>query len=1507
MAYLLSLIVNGVTRLQNDTHGTNIYADKHIKNNSNDNYILLGGGGHIDKGTFALANHGVHWEGFTKRATSSATWGTLISSNGYTPLFWLDSTSGGGVAFSDKGGQTFMQIDGEYYANEGKHLVLNTGNYSTTLDGRYYTETEVNNLLAKYLPLVGGTLTGPLEIKSTSSGNYNEGLRISAAANNWAGITFGSTGLSGAPTDGWFAALNPSDQFIISPNDSSSATGLTLNAGGDAKWRNNIIIHADNHMSYHEDKTLTSTSTLSYSSSPNGLKFYNHYSGHSLGSYRGVLVAKFGNVGLEFNTYWCVNPTDAGSANSLSFRVKRDSATDWGPYSLLLTNHNYTSYTYSKTDADNRFVNITGDSMTGGLSIDAAEKGAPLILSGGKSGYTEGLRIIPSSASQGIWSTILLGGSDVTKASGTSSKSWFIGNHDGKLYINKNASDTNTTDILCNVNSNWGVGTNDPLHKLHVARDVIYVTGTRLTTSGGAPVGMTYSSGKRGTQVYANGIAFGDTYTTGNDFGWIRQIETTANTSVLEMAVGDDGDGSEKMYFRSYNTSDQVVWESYFDSGNFVQTAKNQWLTPARLQIGRPGTTVYTDRSCIGTTDGNLHLDSYKGKGLYLNYYSSAGNIWFNGETYYINGGYYNGRSLYANYFVGCVNTITVAGDANTYYPVMISTTLNKEFPNIITVWKNLGSTTASYSGNHSNGTSSMIYRYDVRNAMWDGNGGYCTTLQARYMYARLVSDTTMLNNGVGNLCIWLRGGGTEYKISTSYAISSSDINVYYSSTNVGSSTYPVTVAPRTDIGNGGVYNSITIPCNVNYASSAGNADTVDGQHFNWNNNKNDHTYLWAASANGQAYLVHRASMSVNYASSAGSAASLSGGSVATWGTLTAANGYTNVCTWDTGATTGAFSLAGKGGQMSLQLDGFFYQDEGRYLVLDTNNYSSTLDGRYVNTAGDTMTGVLTMNTGTGFQMKYTTGGNDVWMYANGAPNYGIRYFEGNPDKMTLSASGNNNSTSLADLCINGNGEGTVTIRGNTIWHAGNDGSGSGLDADKVDGYHASSLWRSDGGVWNPTANISLGASANSQEWSFDITRNGYTGCYWHVWDSQLGTMLRVNADDGKVSAPYGFVGNLSGTASSVTVNNSDYDSTYRMVWHSGNNLYGTGGIYCNPSSDTLYATYYRSSGTIRVTSANSYGNFCEGLRLHAPDSTWATIIMGCTADTGTNTYAWSIHRKSDNNFCISRGSSDGANGLLINTSGNVGLGNITPYYKLTVNGTTYATKIIASGASGSSALSESWLQTNSLIYSEVDIATTSSSGGWGLTVRGLDEVESTSVSYTSNGGYRFVSRLNYDTSTGETGVYSSTYGVNSKGGYFYCYQGTGLYASGEDLRYARKKPNYAFHCAGGAHIENLKLGCTTAGSSSNIFIDGGLYAIGIDTSNSAGTSTLDSSAYYEDGQVVFIPKKGTGNRTFKAGSGTTFCCCWDGGSRSTSSFTTGSRSYIMIYYSTIWYVMRFT
>lgn len=70
-----------------------------------------------------------------------------------------------------------------------------------------------------------------------------------------------------------------------------------------------------------------------------------------------------------------------------------------------------------------------------------------------------------------------------------------------------------------------------------------------------------------------------------------------------------------------------------------------------------------------------------------------------------------------------------------------------------------------------------------------------------------------------------------------------------------------------------------------------------------------------------------------------------------------------------------------------------------------------------------------------------TTG--DSWINLEGYENYGIRYYNDIADKMAFSASGNNNEIAKADLCINGNGDGTVTIRGNNIIHAGTIGSQS--------------------------------------------------------------------------------------------------------------------------------------------------------------------------------------------------------------------------------------------------------------------------------------------------------------------------------------------------------------------------------------------------------------------------------------------------------------------------------
>lgn len=157
------------------------------------------------------------------------------------------------------------------------------------------------------------------------------------------------------------------------------------------------------------------------------------------------------------------------------------------------------------------------------------------------------------------------------------------------------------------------------------------------------------------------------------------------------------------------------------------------------------------------------------------------------------------------------------------------------------------------------------------------------------------------------------------------------------------------------------------------------------------------------------------------------------------------------------------------------------------------------------------------------------------------------------------------------------------TVNGNKVWNAGNDGSGSGLDADTLDGYHSSSLWRSDGATWNPGANVLLKASANNQEWSFDITRNGHTGCHWHVYDSARGTMLKVNADNGKVYALYNFVGNLEGNASTATALTTNAGNSINPVYFSGGKP-----IACTMSTgrgDGIVRSFSRGA----YTSANQY------------------------------------------------------------------------------------------------------------------------------------------------------------------------------------------------------------------------------------------------------------------------------------------------------------------------------
>lgn len=54
-----------------------------------------------------------------------------------------------------------------------------------------------------------------------------------------------------------------------------------------------------------------------------------------------------------------------------------------------------------------------------------------------------------------------------------------------------------------------------------------------------------------------------------------------------------------------------------------------------------------------------------------------------------------------------------------------------------------------------------------------------------------------------------------------------------------------------------------------------------------------------------------------------------------------------------------------------------------------------------------------------------------------------------------------------------------------------------------------------------------------------------------------------------------------AGTSDAVVVTNSDTNNTYKMLFHNGNNIYSTAGIYCNPNKDSLHATHFYETSDV--------------------------------------------------------------------------------------------------------------------------------------------------------------------------------------------------------------------------------------------------------------------------------------------------------------------------------------
>lgn len=248
----------------------------------------------------------------------------------------------------------------------------------------------------------------------------------------------------------------------------------------------------------------------------------------------------------------------------------------------ILHSGNYTSWVYSKTDSDDRYVNITGDTMTGALIINAAgsQSNSPLAV-----GYDSAHRNINASvADQTTMIQIIAGTGGTTNSSA-------IGFHNPGIssavleYKNVSASIGYFNFRSDNVTWNVGIGTTTPSYKLTVMGDIqavnnaqevgIRVRNTNTAASSWSIIRMGNGSYDTGPVMFFNSASRTDdgganTFTIRNDVGKVR----IGNTSYATWFPGSVGIGTDSPSHKLH-TIGKVLIEDNVTGGGTTNSLLN--------------------------------------------------------------------------------------------------------------------------------------------------------------------------------------------------------------------------------------------------------------------------------------------------------------------------------------------------------------------------------------------------------------------------------------------------------------------------------------------------------------------------------------------------------------------------------------------------------------------------------------------------------------------------------------------------------------------------------------------------------------------------------------------------------------------------------------------------------------------------------------------------------------------------------------------------------------------